>query len=133
MSKQDTYQRGGTTYTTTRIDFSGTWVNDLGSEVTFVQNVREITGTYKTNVGQPDPTEEFNVVGWAFGDQISFTTDFSKHGSLTAWVGQHTDHTGEEVIHTLWQLSRNVQDPNEKESLWAGIQAGSNQFRRKKP
>jgi Avidin family len=128
---QQTYTRNGKTFNVARIDFTGTWSNDLDSEMTLQLDENKVTGKYKTAVGQPSKSEEFDLVGWAFGDQITFTVDFSKYGSITAWVGQHTFHTGEEVIHTLWHLTQNIPDAKEKEWLWSGIKAGANQFRRK--
>jgi hypothetical protein len=90
-----------------------------------------ITGVYRTNVGSPQPSEEFSLVGFATGDLLTFTVNFGKYGSITAWAGQHTEPTpGEYVIKTLWHLAKNVADPSEPEDLWSAILAGANTFRR---
>ena len=47
----------------------------------------KVTGKYRTGVGAPGPTEEFDLVGFASSDQIAFTVNFGKYGSLASWVG----------------------------------------------
>jgi len=90
-----------------------------------------ITGIYKTNVGTPQPTEEFSLVGFVTGDLITFTVNFGKYGSLTAWAGQHTEPTpGEFVIKALWHLAKNIPDADEPDDLWSAVLAGANNFRR---
>jgi hypothetical protein len=97
----------------------------------FVDGDGDVSGLYRTAVGQPQPTEEFDLKGFVAHDVITFCVNFGKYGSLTAWVGQHTrDRDGNEVIYTLWHLARNVKDEDEPEDLWASILAGANEFRR---
>jgi len=116
----------------TIVDFDGIWRNGLGSEMDLsVDQTGNVTGTYKTNVGAPTPTEEFPLVGFASGDLITFTVNFGQYGSLTSWAGQHTeDSTGNGQIHTLWHLAKNIKDEDEPANLWAGILAGANIFTR---
>lgn len=90
-----------------------------------------ITGTYRTGVGLPNPADEFELVGFASGDLLTFTVNFGKFGSLTAWAGQHTVDGATEKIFTLWHLARNIADPDEAKQLWSGILAGADTFARK--
>lgn len=113
------------------VDFTGKWKNNLGSEMELeaLTNGR-VKGIYRTGVGQPAPTEEFELVGFASGDLLSFTVNFGKYGSLTAWAGQHTVENKVERIYTLWHLARNVKDAEEPKELWGAILAGANTFER---
>lgn len=114
------------------VNFNGTWVNELGSRMNLsVAAGGKITGTYKTAVGSPGSLEEFDLVGFAFGDLISFTVNFGKYGSLTSWCGQHTeDANGGAIIKTMWILAENVPDPQEPKKLWGAVLTGSNNFTR---
>lgn len=114
------------------IELEGVWKNGLGSEMVLgVDAAGNVKGIYKTNVGMPASTEEFPLVGFASGDLISFTVNFGKYGSLTAWTGQHTENEeGDPEIHTLWHLAENILDEQEPYHIWAGILAGSNRFTR---
>ena len=113
-------------------NFQGKWKNRLDSEMELaVDTNSDLTGKYRTGVGQPKPTEEFDLKGFVSGDLIVFCVNFGRFGSLTSWAGQHTrDDNGNEVIYTLWHLARNVRDEDEPDELWAGILAGANEYRR---
>jgi hypothetical protein len=94
----------------------------------------KVAGVYRTNVGAPAPTEEFDLTGFVSGDLITFTVNFGKYGSLTAWAGQHTEiRSGEYEIKTLWHLAKNIADANEPADLWSSILAGANSFTRPSP
>ena len=112
------------------VNFEGTWKNELTSDMTIQVVDGRVTGTYRTGVGEPDPAEEFDLVGFASGDQISFTVNFGEYGSLTSWVGQHTVENGTEVIKTMWLLSKNVPDQDEPKNLWAAVLTGYDNFTR---
>lgn len=71
-------------------DFNGRWQNELNSEMELTVSGVKVLGKYRTGVGLPTPTEEFDLAGYINGDLVSFTVDFGKYGSLTSWVGQHT-------------------------------------------
>ena len=75
-------------------------------------------------------TEEFDLVGFASGDLISFTVDFGKYGSLTSWCGQHTDSGTGAIIKTMWLLAKNVPDELEPANLWGAVLTGSDNFTR---
>ena len=114
-------------------DVDGIWENRLGSQMQLSVDpgTRVVTGSYRTAVGKPGPNEEFDLRGFVSCDLLVFCVNFGKYASLTAWVGQHTkDDNGNEVIYTLWHLAKNVPDKDEPEDLWAGILAGSNEYRR---
>ena len=88
------------------------------------------TGVYRTGVGSPNPIEEFDLVGFATGDLLSFTVNFGQYASLTSWSGQHTIEAGAERIKTMWLLARNVEDANEPKNLWGAILTGADTFHR---
>ncbi len=116
------------------VDFEGNWENGLGSQMELSVNGNAVSGVYRTNVGAPTPTEEFDLVGLVTGDLITFTVNFGKYGSLTAWAGQHTEKgVGEFEIKTLWHLAKNIPDAEEPSDLWSGILAGANSFSRPLP
>ena len=113
-------------------NFNGRWINDLGSTMVLsVSNTGTVTGKYKTAVGSPTANEEFDVVGFASGDLITFSANFGRYGSLTSWAGQLTeDANGSAVLRTLWLLTENVPDAEEPAKLWGSILAGANNFTR---
>lgn len=115
------------------VNFNGVWRNELNSDMTLKVVRGKVTGRYRTGVGQPGPTEQFPLVGFAAADQISFTVNFSKYGSLTSWVGQHTIEDGKGVIKTMWLLSKNVADLEEPRQIWGSVLTGYDNFVRQKP
>jgi hypothetical protein len=113
------------------IDFNGKWRNELKSEMNLTVDAQgNVSGKFKTGVGEPSPTEEFDLVGFASGDLLSFTVNFGSYGSLTSWAGQHTIEDGIEVIKTLWLLARNVKDEDESANLWGAVLVGYDNFQR---
>lgn len=114
------------------VDFDGKWKNRLDSEMEITVNTNgDIIGKYRTGVGSPSPTEEFDLKGFASGDLLVFCVNFGKYGSLASWAGQHTkDDNGNEVIYTLWHLAKDIKDEDEPDDLWEGILAGANEYRR---
>ncbi len=114
------------------VNFNGVWVNELTSKMNLsVSADGKVTGIYQTAVGSPGNWEEFDLVGFASGDLLSFTVNFGKYGSLTSWCGQHTDGAhGGAMIKTMWILAENVPDPQEPKNLWGAVLTGSNTFTR---
>ena len=91
----------------------------------------DMIGVYRTGVGLPSPSAEFDLKGFVSGDLIVFCVNFGKYDSLTSWAGQHArDQNGNEIIYTLWHLTKNVKDANEEDELWASILAGASEYRR---
>ncbi len=113
-------------------DFSGAWENDMGSLATFTVKDGEVRGTYQTNVGQPDKSQSFPLVGMVQDDQITFTVNFKGYGSMTAWVGQMVlDENGTLYIRTLWHLTKDIEDAKETDDIWGSIRTGASEFRRR--
>jgi hypothetical protein len=116
-------------------DFSGVWVNELGSEMELTVNDGRVSGTYRTAVGKVHPTERFELTGFASGDRIVFCVHFGPYGTLGAWTGLHgkDEDKGEEEIYSLWHLPRDMKDDEEaKEYRWSAILTGVNIFKRKR-
>lgn len=112
--------------------FSGQWVNDRNSAVTFENEGGLLSGYYQTALGQPDKSKKFPLTGFAEGDQITFTVNFKGYGSLTSWTGQLTKDEQGAYIRTLWNLTRDVADAEEHDELWNSITSGASDFRRVK-
>jgi hypothetical protein len=114
------------------IDFSGVWVNELGSEMELTVTDGSVSGTYRTAVGKTPPTERFELTGFTSGNRIVFCVHFGPYGTLGAWTGLHGEDKGEEEIYSLWHLPRDMQDDEEaKEYRWSAILTGVNIFKRK--
>lgn len=115
------------------INFSGIWINELGSEMELVVKDGKVSGKYKTAVGKAGPTERFDLTGFASGDRIVFCCNFEPYGTLAAWTGLHSEDKGVEEIYSLWHLPRDIQDDEEaKEYRWSAILTGVNTFKRKR-
>ncbi len=112
--------------------FSGQWVNDRNSAVTFKVHEGLLSGHYQTALGQPDKSKKFPLTGFVEGDQITFTVNFKGYGSLTSWTGQLTEDAKGEYIRTLWNLTRDVEDAKEAKDMWNSITSGASDFRRVK-
>lgn len=116
---------------TPAVDFDGVWKNELDSEMDLqVDASGNVTGAYRTGVGAPGKTESFSLVGFASGDLLTLTVNFGKYGSLTSWVGQHTEEKGQRVIKCMWLLASNVEDTEEPKKLWGAVMTGYNNFHR---
>ena len=112
-------------------DFNGAWENDMGSLATFTIKDGEVRGTYQTNVGQPEKSKLFPLIGFVQGDQITFSVNFKTYGSMTAWTGQLIlDDKGAPTIRTLWHLTKDIEDHKEKDDIWGSIRTGASQFTR---
>jgi len=109
--------------------FSGVWINDRGSQVTFNNQDGLLSGVYQTNVGQPDKSQKFPLTGLTESDQITFTVNFKTYGSMTSWTGQLTQDDSGPYIRTLWHLTRDVPDHAEDDDLWKSITSGASEFR----
>lgn len=131
MIKYFSHIKSSTEAPVPNVNFNGKWRNDLKSDMDLkVDASGSVRGIYRTGVGDPGPAEEFDLVGFASGDLLSFTVNFGKYGSLTSWVGQHTTEGGGERIKTLWLLARNVSDTEEPTKLWGAVMTGADTFRR---
>lgn len=108
--------------------FSGTWQNQLGSEMRLHAHGAHVKGTYHTAVGQPTEKQS-ELVGFVLGDLITFTVNFGK--SLASWSGQIETIKGKpEELVTLWHLVVNVKDEDEEKGIWQDTYAGADRFKR---
>lgn len=115
----------------TAVDFNGAWFNDMGSVAVLSVVDGQVSGTYRTNVGQPDKSQSFPLTGLVQGDQITFSVNFKGYGSMTAWVGQLVlDDKGRPYIRTLWHLTKDIEDTKEEHDIWGSIRTGASAFRR---
>jgi len=118
-------------YGKTPVDFNGSWYNDMGSVAVLSVTDGKVNGTYRTNVGQPDKSQSFPLVGLVQDDQITFSVNFKGYGSMTAWVGQLVlDKQNTPYIRTLWHLTKDIEDTKEADDIWGSIRTGASEFRR---
>ncbi|GFQ92128.1 uncharacterized protein TNCT_685311 [Trichonephila clavata] len=93
-------------------DLSGTWSNQLGSNMTIkrVDDSSMITGRYHTAVesSRGASTISSNITGIVHtvegGSLIAFNVLWNNGKSITAWVGQCIVCQGVEKIYTTWAL-----------------------------
>ena len=97
--------------------FSGQWINDRNSAVSFTNSDGLLSGYYQTALGEPDKSKKFPLTGFVEGDQITFTVNFKGYGSLTSWTGQLTEDENGPYIRTLWNLTRDFEDALEDDDL----------------
>lgn len=109
------------------VNFSGTWKNELKSEMTIKQDRDVLTGEYTSAVSSTGGTTRGDLQGYVDGDLISFVVHWRDFQAITSWVGQLEPKSSVQTIQTLWQLTKQV-DPGEE---WASINAGSDSFTRK--
>ena len=113
--------------TGTAVDFSGTWTNELGSEVTLQQNGQVLSGSYKSKVSAGHTETTGDLQGYVDGDLISFVVHWRDFQAITSWVGQLDPKASTQQINTLWQMTKQVATGDE----WASINAGADYFTRK--
>ena len=109
------------------VDFTGTWKNELGSEMTIVQAGQALTGKYISPVSGGGGPVIGLLVGWADGQVISFTVNWPQP-SITAWVGHLVTEDGTEAIETLWHLATTMANPDDPTELWESVLAGADRF-----
>ncbi|GFT22375.1 uncharacterized protein NPIL_79181 [Nephila pilipes] len=96
-------------------DLSGTWRNELGSNltITHVPNSSFITGWYSTAVeSSPNAASiSSNITGIVHNftkaenrSLVAFNVIWRNGSSLTSWVGECISCNGEEKIYTTWVL-----------------------------
>ncbi|XP_055940724.1 avidin-related protein 4/5-like [Argiope bruennichi] len=102
-------------------DLTGTWRNQLGSNmtVTRIGNSHKFTGRYNTSVestaGASTISSDISgqVQPVAGGSLVAFNVLWNHGASLTAWVGQCLVCDGQEKLYTTWVL-RSVQIPRKR-------------------
>ena len=109
--------------------FGGTWRNELGSVMTLRVKGNVVTGRYTSKVSSSHKNVSGPISGFVNGYTVSFVVRWPMP-SLTAWVGQLATERGREVIETLWQLTRQVENPEDAAELWNSVNCGADRFRR---
>ena len=106
-------------------DVVGTWKNERGS-LLVIDAVLDgkLQGSFRSAVGNVDPSKSFTLVGVVRGDVIGFTVDFGAAGSVASWVGQVEGET----LRTQWHLSRDVSNDDEASKLWSSTMSGADAF-----
>jgi hypothetical protein len=110
------------------VDFSGAWVNELGSTADLTQNAGVLSGTYESAVSADGTKTQGDLQGYVDGDLISFVVHWRDFQAITAWVGQLDPKAKSDTINTLWQMTKAVEAGEE----WASINAGADYFTRAK-
>lgn len=110
---------------------SGTWYNELGSEMTLALNVDGIlSGTYSNNAPDSAPVIE-KLVGSVGSDgspaTLGFTVNFEDGKYTTSWSGQYFNKDDNEVLLTTWIMTANVPEINE---YWEATNVGQDRFTR---
>ncbi|TRZ09847.1 hypothetical protein HGM15179_017245 [Zosterops borbonicus] len=116
---------------------TGTWVNDLGSNMTIetVKGNGEFTGIYNTAVSvYPVKIKKSPLLGSQhLPDQLNqptfgFTVNWSFSDSITVFTGQcFVDNDGKEVLKTMWLLRSHA---DERGDDWKATRVGYNKFKR---
>lgn len=113
---------GALTGTGGATDFSGTWQNELGSQMVLTHNGDRITGLYESTVSGGHAKTTGDLVGFADGDLLTIVVHWRAFQAITAWVGQ-LDKAGAN-LNMLWQMVKQV-DPGDE---WSSINAGADSF-----
>lgn len=82
--------------------FSGKWKNQLGSLLDLQVADGEVSGRLDMGVGNDGEPLWVEVRGRAGTDLITFNAVFPNHGTVVAWVGQHTVEGQVRQIRTVW-------------------------------
>jgi hypothetical protein len=105
------------------VDFSGIWINELGSQMTISQSDDVVHGTYQSAVSSGSSQTSGSLLGYVDGNLISFVVHWDQFQAITAWVGQ-LEPANPQQLNTLWQMTSQVA-PGEE---WASINAGADNF-----
>lgn len=113
----------------------GLWTNGDCTEVTIEEPEKgQLTGWYKIAVGTSREASVplMGLVNYTKADcpSFSFCVSMGTIGGDTcnAVVGQYFNHSGEEVLKTLWLMRTGVDSHNDN---WGATRVGENTFRRK--
>jgi len=107
-------------------DYTGTWKNQISSEMTLVQSGDALAGTYTSADSSSGQTTIGDLVGYVDGDLISFVVHWRDFQAITAWVGQLDPKAQHSTLISLWQMTKQVAPGKE----WSSINAGSDSFTR---
>jgi hypothetical protein len=116
------------------MDFSGTWYNELGSQMELNHSGGNVWGTYYTAVGtafgqydlvgltNENPYPFSQVLGWA----VAWNNAYLNSHSATTWCGQYQTIDNNEEIVAFWLLTNEVQP----EKDWDATNIGQDTFKR---
>ncbi|MER2514198.1 MAG: avidin/streptavidin family protein [Nitrosomonas ureae] len=110
------------------IDFTGSWKNQHGSRLELKVADGVVTGQFESGVGDGGEVLWVDINGKTVNDIITFNAIYTKYGTIVAWVGQHTESHGTGKIETLWIHATDIDDSEEKESIWSSNRIGSDTF-----
>ena len=110
--------------------FSGKWKNQLGSLLDLQVADGEVSGRLDMGVGNDGEPLWVEVRGRAGTDLITFNAVFPNHGTVVAWVGQHTVEGQVRQIRTVWVHATNVPDSQEQAWMWTSNRIGADVFKR---
>ncbi|NWT82402.1 AVID protein, partial [Lanius ludovicianus] len=122
-----------------KCSLTGTWVNDLGSNMTIVtvnSKTGVFAGSYHTAVSATSNTIKESPLQGAMQKSpnqkgqptFGFTVNWSFSDSITVFTGQcFVDDDGKEVLKTMWLLRSRVEDIKND---WKATRVGVNVFSR---
>jgi hypothetical protein len=111
------------------VNFSGTWANELGSEMRLTQRDGSLAGDYTSAVSETGGSTKGDLAGYVDGTLVSFVVHWRDFQAITAWVGQLVPGANPDTIRALWQMTKAVDSGEE----WASINAGADTFIRLAP
>jgi len=118
------------------MDITGTWYNELGSQMILQIQGKRIVGTYNTRVG--DASGNYELVGQmdididestAIGWVVVWNNQYGSSDSVTAWSGQVQVIDEIEKIVTTWLLTAET----EPDDTWHSTLIGKDTFTRLAP
>lgn len=113
-----------------RVDLNGTWHNQHGSEMVLETAPNgTVQGIFRSGTGLAKLDDECRLSGFVAGDLVTFSVDFGKFGSLTAWTGHVIQERGNDLIHAVWHMTIATPTPASSNE-WKGVWTGSDVFQR---
>lgn len=110
--------------------FTGRWKNQLGSLLELHVTDGEVSGRLDMGAGNDGQPVWVEVRGRVGTDLITFNAIFPNHGTVVAWVGQHTSEDQVRQIKTVWVHATNVPDSQEQAWMWFSNRIGADVFKR---
>lgn len=120
------------------MNVDGTWVNQNGSSVELISDSSgKVSGFYCSRKGRAASGKRYPLTGHLNGEVIAFQVDWQDAqenlNSITSFSGRlGRDGAGREVIHTVWVLVRQWEDPERVRptGLWNAFLTNSDVFYR---
>jgi hypothetical protein len=93
----------------------------------------EISGYYRSAIGEAEGEGDFPLRGFVSGDLISYTVNFGQFATLVSWVGQFApDDHSKAALRTVFVAAVNVEDENEANHAWGSVRTGSDTYTKSK-